>query len=369
MRPLLRPGVIYPAQYDTLLAKKAESIRFKFSIFNPPELEVFASAKRNYRLRAEFNVWHDGDDLYYIMFNPEDKTRVRIERFPPASRLINTLMPRLINEIKNSQVLRRKLFRIDFLSTLSNEAVVSLIYHKPLKDAWLSAAQALKKKLSQEVKLDFTGRARKQKICVDRDYVIERLTNNGRELIYKQMENSFTQPNGLVNQKMLQWALDVTQNYQGDLLELYCGNGNFTMALAQNFEKILAIETSRKLVDCVRFNISANKVHNVAVVRMAIGEFNQSLKGQKQFRRLQTFNLGSYRWQTVLVDPPRCGLDDAALELVSNYRHIVYISCNHKTLRANLVKICRTYQIERFALFDQFPYTHHVELGVLLTKK
>ncbi len=48
----------------------------------------------------------------------------------------------------------------------------------------------------------------------------------GREMIYRQVENSFTQPNAAMNIQMLEWALDVTKGATGDLLELYCGNGN-----------------------------------------------------------------------------------------------------------------------------------------------
>lgn len=51
-----------------------------------------------------------------------------------------------------------------------------------------------------------------------------------------QIEGGFSQPNGFMCRKMLQWARDVTQGSQDrDLLELYCGNGNFTVALAGNF--------------------------------------------------------------------------------------------------------------------------------------
>lgn len=51
-----------------------------------------------------------------------------------------------------------------------------------------------------------------------------------------QVEGAFSQPNGKVCCKMLEWAHSVTEGSQsGDMLELYCGNGNFTCALAGNF--------------------------------------------------------------------------------------------------------------------------------------
>ena len=50
------------------------------------------------------------------------------------------------------------------------------------------------------------------------------------------MEGGFSQPNGRMCEKMLTWAAEVTRgSAEADLLELYCGNGNFTVALAPNF--------------------------------------------------------------------------------------------------------------------------------------
>ena len=46
-------------------------------------------------------------------------------------------------------------------------------------------------------------------MCIrDRDYIDERLPIAGKELIYRQVENSFTQPNAAMNIQMLEWALD-----------------------------------------------------------------------------------------------------------------------------------------------------------------
>ncbi len=49
------------------------------------------------------------------------------------------------------------------------------------------------------------------KIALDQDYIDERLPIAGKEMIYRQVENSFTQPNAAMNIQMLEWALDVTK--------------------------------------------------------------------------------------------------------------------------------------------------------------
>ncbi len=80
-------------------------------------------------------------------------------------------------------------------------------------------------------------------------------------------------------------------------------------------------------------------------------------------------DLTRYQCETIFVDPPRSGLDDQTLMMVQDYPRILYISCNPETLCNNLSTLTTTHRITRLALFDQFPYTHHMECGVLLEKK
>ncbi|MGL5290792.1 MAG: tRNA (uridine(54)-C5)-methyltransferase TrmA [Vibrionaceae bacterium] len=357
--------------YQEQLDQKKQQLQALLAPFAPPTLEVFASKPLHYRMRAEFRVWHEDDALYYVMFDQKTKQRYRVEQFLPASELINQAMPQLLQKIAQNSTLRKKLFQVDFLSTLSGELLISLLYHKTLDKEWQEQAQQLKAALAQEgINADLIGRAHKQKWVIGKEHVIERLRVNEKEYIYQQVENSFTQPNATVAQKMLEWAQDCTQESQGDLLELYCGNGNFSLALAKNFEKVLATEISKSSVAAAQYNIVVNKINNVQILRLSAEEFTQALAGVREFNRLkaQQIDLNDYQCETVLVDPPRAGLDDATCRMVQNYRRILYISCNPQTLLQNLQTLAQTHKITRFALFDQFPYTHHAEAGVLLEK-
>ena len=90
---------------------------------------------------------------------------------------------------------------------------------------------------------------------------------------------------------------------------------------------------------------------------------------EKAGRRVAEMDLDNHDFRTVLVDPPRAGLDADSCEQTARYERIVYISCNPQTLIDNLEVLCRTHRIERFALFDQFPYTDHLECGVYLVRR
>ncbi|WP_439294726.1 tRNA (uridine(54)-C5)-methyltransferase TrmA [Lonepinella sp. BR2882] len=357
-------------QYDNLLAEKCEKLTALFAPFHAPKLEIFASPTQHFRMRAEFRVWHDGDDLYHIMFDQESKKRYRVDSFPIASELINKMMQSLLPLLKQQEVLRNRLFQIDYLSTLSGQIIVSLLYHKNLDEHWVEQAKQLKLRLeNQGFSVQIIGRASKQKICLDQDYVDEILPINGKNYVYRQVENSFTQPNAKVNCKMLKWAVDCTQNSQGDLLELYCGNGNFSVALAQNFRKVLATEIAKPSVNAAQFNIVANHIDNLQIIRMSAEEFTQAINGVREFNRLKGIDLNAYQCNTIFVDPPRAGLDADTLKLVQHYDRILYISCNPHTLCDNLQTLNQTHRIERAALFDQFPYTEHMEAGVWLVRK
>jgi len=363
---------VNPDTYQAQLDEKVSRLTEMFESYGVPELEVFESPAQYYRMRAEFRIWHEGDDMYYIMFSQQTREKYRVDQFPAASRLINNLMPLLIEAMKDNDTLRRKLFQVDFLSTLSGEVLVSLLYHRQLDEDWIEAAKGLKQQLQNEgFNLNLIGRARKMKVVLDQDYVIEKLSVNGQPYIYQQVENSFTQPNGKVAEKMLEWAVDCTQESQGDLLELYCGNGNFSLALAQNFERVLATELAKPSVQSAQYNIAANNIDNVQIIRMSAEEFTEAMEGKREFNRLKDagIDLKSYNCNTIFVDPPRSGMDIDTCKMVQGYERILYISCNPETLQENLDVLCETHKVTRFALFDQFPYTHHMEAGVLLERK
>lgn len=355
-----------PTQYPAQLAAKVARYRHDFAAFDLPEPEVFASEPLHYRLRAEFRLWHQGGAVHYAMFDPADpKTPVLLEDFPPAAEPIRMAMPRLRDALNASEVLRRKIFQVEFLATLSGELMITLVYHRPLDGDWEHAARALAGQLGAQV----LGRSRGEKRVLDRDWLLERLEVDGRMLSYQQIEGSFTQPNGGINRQMLGWARRQAAGVGGDLLELYCGNGNFTIALAPLFDKVLATEVSKSSVRAAHYNLDANGVDNVAMVRMSSDEISDALSGGRSYRRMQAIDLERYRFTTLFVDPPRAGLDAATVALAAGFERILYISCNPDTLRDNVAALQASHRIAAAAAFDQFPYTHHLECGLLLVKR
>ena len=352
--------------YAAQLADKKARLSALLAPFAAPEPDVFDSPLSHYRLRAEFRLWRDGEQRHYAMFEPGDKRApILIDDFPIASQRINALMPRLKAAWQASEVLSYKLFQVEFLTTLSGDALITLAYHRPLDDEWQRAAEPLAEILGASI----VGRSRGQRLVIGRDYVTEELAVAGRTFRYRQPEGAFSQPNGMVCQKMLGWAHDALGERDDDLLELYCGNGNFTLPLATRVNRVLATEISKSSVNAALANLADNGIDNVTLVRLSAEELTQALNNVRPFRRLADIDLASYRFGTVFVDPPRAGMDPDTCELTRRFDRILYISCNPETLAANIAQLKDTHRITRCALFDQFPWTHHMESGVLLERR
>lgn len=358
------PKTAHSKPYQEQFERKAEKLQSMLAAYDAPRISYFASPEINYRQRAEFRIWHSGSSASYAMYKKGSKELYTLDQLPVACKAINQLMPPLIDAINASEILKHRLFSLEFLSTLSGEMLVTLIYHRPLDSEWEEAGRALQDKFG----IQLIGRSRKQKLCLATDYVTEELSIKGKKYRYRQIEGSFTQPNAFINQQMISWAMEQTGIQKTDLLELYCGNGNFTIPLASQFNRVLATEVSKTSIKALNWNIQANQVTNLECARLAAEEISDALKKVRPFRRLQNIDIDNYRFSHILVDPPRAGLDSKTLSFVQNFDNIIYISCNPESLAENLKQLCQSHKITAAAFFDQFPSTEHMESGVYLQK-
>ena len=362
------PDDYQPERYQGLLNEKVARVLSDLKALDAPEPQIFPSPSHSFRMRAEFRVWHDGEDLNFVMFERErPREPIKISAFPFGSEGIQSLLEPLRALLQGNAILRTKLFQVEFLSTLSGECLVTLIYHRKLDEAWALEAT----KVEQSLNIKLIGRSRGQKLVISDDWVIETLQVDGRPFTYKQPEQAFIQPNAMVNQDMLGWACAHAKNTDQDLLELYCGIGNFTIPLSKHYRRVLATEVSKVATRAAQDNLVLNAVDNVSFARLAAEEVTQALNGEREFRRLKSLDptLDAYNLGTVFVDPPRAGLDDGTIRLCQKFNQILYVSCNPLTLIDNLKALSVTHRIEALAFFDQFPYTHHLECGVSLIRR
>lgn len=364
--------------YDELFAEKVERLRSLINWDGP--VDKFESERTHFRMRANFNLWYDNPQMrtdpsltFYAMFDPEEKGQaLEIKSFPRGADRINTLMVELHKLFFELKDLFLNAFEVRFLTTLlDEESIVTICYKKPLTEGWQAAADDASKRLNAKI----IGRARKmKKVAGGGEDITEEYTVKGRTLKFRQTEGAFSQPNGRVCEKMITWAMDATDNErcrESDLLELYCGGGTFTACMAANFRKVLATELSKVSVKLAQDSFKLNGIENIKIARLSSEEFSDAYSNKRQFKRLAENGIAfnQYDISTVLVDPPRAGLDPETCKLLTLFDRIVYISCNPETLARDLLVLKESHTVEKVAAFDQFPYTHHLEGGVLLVRK
>jgi len=363
---------LYKTSYEEQLKQKNERVSGLLAPFYTKELEVFDSPSSHYRARSEFRIWHEGNRCDYAMGKmPVDGVRTKgaisIEECPKVIEPIEKRMWKLLSTINAStDVLKKRLFAVEFLTTTTDECLITMLYHRKLDDAWSVEAKQIEEALNCKV----MGRSRKQKVLLSDEFVTEKLQIDGKTFTYVQYESGFTQPNPVVNVKMIEWAIKQAKKVKhGDFLESYCGLGNFTLPLSHYFEKVLATEISKGSIKAALENCTLNGVDNITFARLSSEEMTEALSGVREFTRLKEIDLNAYNFSTVLVDPPRAGLDTGTITLISNIENIIYISCNPETLARDLVTLSQTHEVVEAAMYDQFPHTEHVESGVFLQKK
>ena len=166
--------------------------------------------------------------------------------------------------------------------------------------------------------------------------------------------DAFFQVNPYIAKKIKEEVLNHV-NKDDIVFDLYCGCGFFTFPIARIAKKVYGVEISPASI------LNAEKMKNENH-----GE-NISFHVGKVEKILPNINEDS---SFILVDPPRSGLDIAAIEYFLQKRipKIIYISCNPMTLARDLQKLTSHYQISFFQCFDMFPFTKHVECMCVLNK-
>lgn len=373
-------GTTDPQNYDQYLNEKIDSVvnLFKKNNLEFPEPEVFASPAEYYRMRTEFCVFFNKEhtDFEFCMFVPKSKPKQRIElkSFPVGSKAINQAMAILKKHLMKYDELTVKLFEADFLANQKGDLVISLNYHKKIdENKFKEAAYSLREHfISEGMSVNFVGRAKKQTVLADTDTILETIKTKDKDFYLYQVEGNFSQPNIYACQNMVQFARDCCSNCKyEDLIELYCGSGTFTVCLADLFRKVFSTEVSRVPTLTAIKNIEKNNIKNTQIARLSAVEVAQALEGTREFKRLKLadIDIKDYNLTTLLIDPPRSGLEyKEALDFTARFNRVIYISCGPTSLCSDLTYLCKTHRIKKLAFFDQFPYTEHLETGVLLEK-
>ena len=109
--------------YTAQLAEKTQRLTALLAPFAAPAPQVYPSPEQGYRMRAEFRIWHDGDQISYAMFAHGQKASsaslIKLTHFQAAHSSINALMPRLLHRISGCLALHTRLTNANFSPRLA----------------------------------------------------------------------------------------------------------------------------------------------------------------------------------------------------------------------------------------------------------
>lgn len=354
--------------YITQLQQKSQKFKELFGFF--PD-EVFSSPETGFRARAEFRLHREklpngefGGKISLSMNTFGKNERIAIQNCPNLLPNVQKVIAELPLYLKE-EILSHKLYAVNFLG--GEEVIMTMIYHKNLDSLWQDQA----KKLAQILKISIIGRSKNQKIIIGTDLLPTKINIHQKELFYLHQEGSFSQPNPFINGKMLNFVIQaILPHHKKDLLEMYCGSGNFTIALAPYFDKVFATEVVKSALPLLEINAKNNGVKNLYSARLSGMESIEALSFKRDFFRLKHIDLKQFNFSHILIDPPRSGIGDVKmLEFIQKFSVIVYISCNPFSLKKDLEVLLQSHRITKSAIFDQFPYTYHMECALILEKR
>lgn len=180
----------------------------------------------------------------------------------------------------------------------------------------------------------------------------------GLELEFSPVD--FIQVNGALNEKMIELALELLSPQDDDqVLDLFCGLGNFSLALARHCAGVTGIEGDIGLVERAHSNAIRNNINNVEFLPADL--FFPSDEEPWMTRQ----------YRCVVLDPPRSGASQIIpfLPFVGAQR-IVYVSCNPASLARDAASLVELgYDFKATGIMDMFPHTSHAEAIALFARR
>lgn len=138
------------------------------------------------------------------------------------------------------------------------------------------------------------------------------------------------------------------------VVDLYCGVGSISLYISKYVKSVLGIEIVKEAIDDANYNKKINKIDNAIFICSYVAKIIDD----------------KIECDTLIVDPPRAGLDKHTKSVInnSNIKKVIYVSCDPMTLVRDL-KDLDMYNLEKISIVDMFPQTCHVESVCVLERR
>ncbi|QSX34762.1 23S rRNA (uracil(1939)-C(5))-methyltransferase RlmD [Shewanella avicenniae] len=320
-----------------------------------PEIDEILSAPWGYRRKARLSSWYDRQQKQFTLgFRGRESHKVvGIDACP-------VLAPELSGLIKPVAAC---LARLQSVATIGH---VELIATAQLPMVVIRVTQSLSAK--DEAKL--IELAERQNCAMVLEHADEQwqylrgerpsyqLQTTAAPLSLRFNPGNFIQVNAGVNQHMVARAVEwLAVSPTDKVLDLFCGMGNFSLAIAAGGAEVTGVEGVANLVELAKANADAAGLANATFY---CSDLNGDLTREPWFGKIDK----------LLLDPSRAGAFEALAHLGKlSPERVVYVSCNPVSLARDSQQLFKLgYQLTQLTALDMFPQTHHIEAMALFVR-
>ena len=320
---------LFNMSYDDSLEYKKDRI---LNILKPlnidPFIEIISNKEKyNYRNKIELKI----KDFKIGFYENNSNNLIEINNCLITKKAINNFLDELkLMNIKNGEVTIRCNYNDELLIIINTQDKLII------KDDYSS--------------YKVVGIILNNKTVYGENHFMEHINDYYFNVSY----DSFFQINNYINSELFKIIED---NVKGKkVLDLYSGVGTLSIAASKTSDKVYGIEV---VPNAILNSIQNAKMNSISNVDFLLGKVEDKISLIKD------------DIDTVIIDPPRRGLDSKTLQFIldNKYQNIIYISCEAQNLVKDLKELLKIYQVKKIYLLDMFSYTYHCESVTVLERR
>ncbi|MCH1918374.1 23S rRNA (uracil(1939)-C(5))-methyltransferase RlmD [Shewanella sp. A3A] len=321
-----------------------------------PAVDEVLSSPWQYRRKARLSSWYDKASKGFTLgFRGRESHKVvAIDQCPVLDASLSALIKPVAATLGKLQGVAA-LGHVELIATEQQPMVVIRVV-QTLSDKDKAKLVELAQRLDCAMVLEHADE-QWEYLQGEQPYYALQLANGPLALHFN--PGNFIQVNGGVNNAMVNRAVEWLSPATGDkVLDLFCGMGNFSLALAVTGAQVIGVEGVPNLVELAKDNARAADLANV---EFFCSDLNEPLDKAPWFGKVDK----------LLLDPSRAGAFEALAYLAKlSPTQVVYVSCNPLSLARDSQQLLKQgYQLEKLSVLDMFPQTHHIEAMALFVRK
>lgn len=307
----------------------------------------------HYRSRAQIKCHWTRNGFVTGFYRPKSRFVVASEQCAILDAALNLLLGKLRRLLESSSF-ADKIPQIDLAVDDNNKYAITVHYlgydQQALADLLCSQA------LDADILIQ-TGN--KKHLKVVRGNGIMQIFVDQAQITLNYAVGSFAQINLAQNRRLVDAVISLAAlEGHEQIMDLYCGMGNFSLPLARRCKTVTGIEESELSIEWARKNAELNRLDNT---RFICGSVDDTLKDRSRLDNVDV----------LFLDPPRTGAYALMKALIEHpVDKVLYVSCDQQTLARDLkVLVNNGYELTTSRPFDMFPQTYHCESVTLLQRQ